>query len=76
MVVTLEISHEPIFWLNDEACWNMPSIIVTLDTFQEPMFWLNEVAPRNIPDILVIFETSQEFILLTVVNDEQYENIF
>jgi hypothetical protein len=37
MSVTLDVSHDPISWLNLSAFWNIPLMSVTLDVSQDPM---------------------------------------
>ena len=44
MVATLDVSQEPIFWLNAVALQNIDPILVTLEVFQEPISWLNALA--------------------------------
>ena len=50
-LVTLDVFHEPIFWLNIKASRKIPFISVTLDVFQEPIvelsLLLNAFAKKN-----------------------------
>ena len=44
MFVTLDVSHEPIGWLNALSLTNMVTMTVTLDVSHEPIGWLNVLA--------------------------------
>ena len=41
MSVTLEVSQDPMGWLNAEAKENINDMSVTWEVFQAPMGWLN-----------------------------------
>jgi hypothetical protein len=43
MDVTLETSHDPISWLNDDNL-NMFLMVVRLETSHDPISWLNDDA--------------------------------
>jgi len=46
-LVTFDVSHDPMFWLNIVAPLNIDDKLLTLDVFHALMSWLNTVAPWN-----------------------------
>ena len=44
MFVTLEVSQEPMDWLNTPVFLNIDSMEVTLAVFHEEISWLNTLA--------------------------------
>ena len=49
MLVTCEVSHEPISWLNAAALLNMLYMAVTWEVSQVPMSSLNELESKTTP---------------------------
>ena len=67
ILVTLETSQEPIFWLNALAPLNILDISVTPEVSQKPIFELNVVLFSNKLLILVTREVHR-LILLTAIS--------
>ena len=58
MLVTPEVSHAPMSWLNDEAASNVASMLMTLPTAQPLMSWSKAEAEENMLYIVVTPEVS------------------
>jgi len=55
----LEVSHEPIGWLKDDAWKNIYDKSVVLEVFHESIEWLKNDASKNIENMLVTLDVSQ-----------------
>lgn len=59
MLVTLDVSQDPIGWLKFEAFQNIAAMVVTLEVSQDPIGWLKAVALENMLDMSVTFAVFQ-----------------